>query len=322
MSKASPHVVAILCSDIHLSHTAPIARSVEDDWYGVMARTLAQLDRLVLKHKCNIICAGDIFDRWNVCPELINFALKHLPPMFAIPGQHDLPYHNYADLPKSAYWTLVEAELIQNIGSTGLYADGKNGSEDNLILRGFPHGFPIKPLNNRLELTSDRELPIVAVVHDYIWSGNSKYPGAPKERLVNNLKKKFKGYDAAVIGDNHRGWRTQNGNKFFPCSIINCGTMMRRKMDEIGYEPRVGLLWSDMTITTEPLDTEQDKFTDTVELAQRLEAEIETGGLVNELTSLVDAGLNFVEAVKQFLRANKITGRTKAIILEALEGIE
>jgi hypothetical protein len=35
--------------------------------------------------------------------------------MFAVPGQHDLPYHRMEDLMKSSFWTLVEAKVIAPI---------------------------------------------------------------------------------------------------------------------------------------------------------------------------------------------------------------
>ena len=36
-------VLAILCSDIHLSHNAPVARSAEPDWYIAMKRPLDEI---------------------------------------------------------------------------------------------------------------------------------------------------------------------------------------------------------------------------------------------------------------------------------------
>ena len=109
-------VVAIACADIHLQHTAPICRSGEPDWYAAMARPLEELRGLQENYDCPILCAGDVFNHWNNCPpELINWAIKHLPKMYAIPGQHDLPQHRLDDVRKSAYWTMVEAGVIENL---------------------------------------------------------------------------------------------------------------------------------------------------------------------------------------------------------------
>src|SRR5574340_1610341 len=75
--------VAILCSDIHLSHRPPLARACEDDWYGVQAGYLQQVFTLagdVGKPRgmrgVPIVIAGDIFDKPQPPVELVNFALR------------------------------------------------------------------------------------------------------------------------------------------------------------------------------------------------------------------------------------------------------
>lgn len=105
MKKKTCTVIAVLCSDIHLCHTCPPARSNEPNWYDAMARTLDELAGIASHYYVPILCAGDVFDRWNSPPELINFAIKHLPPMHCIPGQHDLPNHSLEDIRRSAYST-------------------------------------------------------------------------------------------------------------------------------------------------------------------------------------------------------------------------
>ena len=106
-SKNTENIIAIFAADLHLSLKAPIWRSTEQDWFEAMLRPLVELRTLATLHNCPIVYAGDIFDKWNSPPELINFAIEHLPKGHAIPGQHDLPLHNYEDIRKSAYWTLV-----------------------------------------------------------------------------------------------------------------------------------------------------------------------------------------------------------------------
>ena len=100
-------VIAVCCSDIHLSHRPPKLREAEPNWYAAQARVLSQVRAVVETHKCPLIVAGDVFDegwRAHKCPpELVNFAIRHLPVCYAVPGQHDLPHHRYADVDKSAY---------------------------------------------------------------------------------------------------------------------------------------------------------------------------------------------------------------------------
>jgi hypothetical protein len=59
-----------------------------------------------------IVYVGDIWDHYRQPPEAINWAIRELPKGYAIPGQHDLRHHNYEDIKKTAYWTLMEAGVI------------------------------------------------------------------------------------------------------------------------------------------------------------------------------------------------------------------
>lgn len=281
-------VIAVFCSDIHLSHKPPIARSAEPDWYEAMARPLRELRDVAKQYDVPIICAGDIFDRWNSPPQLINFAIEQLPFMYVIPGQHDLPNHSYDEIRRSAYWTLKEAGRIQNLIP---YSTTKHEfviEKHGLALHSFPWEFEVIPYE------PDRSrsfLHHIAVVHEYLWTEQFCYPNAPKEQRLSAKKKQLKGYDAIVVGDNHIHWIRGN--------VCNCGTLMRRKSDEINHRPSIGLLKEDYSIEQYFLDTSKDKFLEIEELL-----EVETTDLsefIDELRTLGPDSLDFRTAVERHL---------------------
>ncbi|GAG04154.1 unnamed protein product, partial [marine sediment metagenome] len=160
-------VLALLCSDLHLSHVPPAARSAESDWYAAMKRPLDEIRELARLHgkadglkQVKILCAGDVFDssgadrrRWNSPPELINFAIDALPEgMYCIPGQHDLPNHNYGEIKRSAYWTLAKAGKLHNLPpgkSMLLRLDG------SATVTAFPWGYEIEPPKGRKRVATD-----------------------------------------------------------------------------------------------------------------------------------------------------------------------
>jgi DNA repair exonuclease SbcCD nuclease subunit len=311
VSKADGDVLAVCCSDIHLSHRPPLFRSAEPDWYAAMARTLDELSLFGTMYNCPIVVAGDIFDKWNPPPELINFAIKHLPKCFAVPGQHDLPNHNYDERTRSAYWTLVEAGVVENLHPGSAYPN------DQLVLHGFPWGFDITPPMEKAHSLSIN----LAVIHRYVWSRklNTGYPGAPEEALGNRMISKLKGYDAAIFGDNHRGFEISQG-------IMNCGALIRRKSDEADYVPCVSLLKvaakGEIDIQRVPLaSAKQDVFLkpgDAVAKMVKDHPEVET--FVAELMSLGDSTMDFREALERFFRGNSVVDGVRKIILECLEG--
>lgn len=305
--------IAILCSDLHISHKPPIARSCEKDWYGVMEYYFHQL-KVIRKNagdNVKIICAGDVFDTPEVPPETISFAIKHMPEMIAVPGQHDLHNHNYDNLRRSAYHTLVAAGKIKNLEP-----------EDPTIIWsgrkiwyavGFPWGFELsKPRYTK----SDKSLRSLAVCHDYVWWDKTNcYKNAPKSKHIDRYMDKLDNYyDFAVFGDNHKWWY-KNEEK---TPILNCGTFMRRKMDEFNYKPSVSILYEGGNSESILLDCEQDKFIDVDEALTVIEKAIDSTQFVGELSKLVRTLADFGQSLREFCDKNNISSRVKDIIDEVL----
>ena len=264
--------IAVLCADLHLSLTPPPARAGEKNWIGAMARPLREINIAATEANVPIICAGDVFDRWNAPVELVNIAAGLMPStrVFSIPGQHDLPLHNLSDLKRSAYWTLC----MMNALTTMDLRSGNTLSQDGADMEIFfvPWGEEITPA------PEDGRVHVL-VTHRYIWAEGVSYPGADESGHVKSLSKALKGYAVAVFGDNHKGFTstTPDGTVVF-----NCGGMMRRKSDEADYRPGYGMLFSDGTVERRYFDTSKDVFTPVTESSPLLT----TGSFDKFLSSL------------------------------------
>ncbi len=296
---------AILTADIHLSHTPPVARSLEECWYKAQLRSLKQLCDLQEKYQVPIIVAGDIFHKHSPPPELINFALEHLPAIYAVPGQHDLPMHNYADIKKSAYWTMVKGDKVGN-----LLPDKPQQLYNGIQLHGFPWGFEPKPLTKGHSLYQD-----IAVIHKYLWIKDKGYQGAPDANRLKKCKNSLKGYDVCLFGDNHIPFMVRNGEQ----TIVNAGSLMRRNIDQIDYKPAVWLLKSDNAVEKHYLDCSEDKF---IEVDQLKKIKIAGKSMTKFLENVRDLGevaISFEEAVKRYLRKEKVNKMTEKIIMAAIE---
>jgi hypothetical protein len=99
--------------------------------------------------------------------------------------------------------------------------------------------------------------------------------------------------------------------------IINCGSFIRRKSDEIDYQPSVGIIYSDGTVKRKRLDTSGDKFH--VEHSETKETPFNMKEFIAGLEGLGEHGLNFREAVEEHLKTEEINKDTKEIILASLE---
>jgi hypothetical protein len=302
--RGDDRVLAILCSDLHLSGRPPLARSVEPDWFEAMARPLREVRKLADRYRCPVVVAGDVCDRWNLSPEVINFAIDEMPVCWAVPGQHDLPNHRYEDIRRSAYWTLVQAGKIVN-----LKPGEPTTINDGLLAYGFPWGATITPPS-----FGPQGCTHLAVVHAFIWTGKHTYEGAPQERHLTGYTDLLRGYDAAVFGDNHKGFlaHTAGGT-----TVLNNGGFMRRTIAEVAYTPQVGILRAGGEITRYELDTTDDKFIDVREAAEVVERAYDMGELVAELAALgATEGLQFTEALKRFMDRNGVSDRVRRIVTQ------
>jgi len=306
MGKIDKHgIVGILVSDIHLSLNPPIWRSAEPDWKATMAGYLKELGDLSKKYSCPIICAGDVFDYWKSSPELINFAMDHLPEMYAIPGQHDLPLHNYEDMEKSAFATLIKAGIIHLI----------NPNEPTVLngiaLFGFPWGKPLVPL------AKDKQHPDrlnIAVIHEYKWIQGKSYPNAPKNAEITGRESYYNGWDTIHYGDNHIGFHGIV-NRF---TVYNPGSFMRRKSDQIDYKPRVGLLHISGGIKSHYLDISKDLHL-TGNPDNKVKEDLNIQGFFDELEKLGHTALDYRDALERYMDKTKVKKPIRQIILMAME---
>lgn len=309
------HVSAILCSDLHLSLRPPVARSVEKDWLKVQANYLDQVGQIarningVMTGPVPIIVAGDLFDHYRQPPEMINWTIdqfRQTGRIFAVPGQHDLMHHSYEDLHKSAYYTLVKAGVI-----TDLVANFPPVGIENLRLHGFPWGSEVKPVKKAHGLCLE-----VAVIHDHVWSKATGYTGAPNNKYYRKWADKLKGYDVAHFGDNHKTLVLFHSSGL---RVFNPGSFMRRKADEIGHKPCVGLLYENGEVVRHYLDTSKDQFLDAKKLNEVRESIIDLDGFLQELSGLSDCAIDFREALEKALREKGISKAVARIVLETAE---
>lgn len=280
----------IFVSDIHLSHNPPSLRHEEPDWYEAMRRVLCELRMLQRRLDAIVLCAGDVFDAWNSPPELINFAIEQLPKMYAIPGQHDLPYHNYEKIEQSAYWTLVEAGTITNI-EPGTYIETYGYK-----IHGFPYGFPLVPNEKK-----DDDIHI-ALVHSYCWIDGKSHGNASEKTNLRNYE--ISGYDFVAFGDNHIGFVSGN--------VINCGGLFRRTKADMNRNPFVGVLINGK-IKKHLIDCSQDVYS-----LQDRQVKVNFNEFLHDVKELGDiAGKDIKDIIVDYCK--KLDNRIAKILIETLE---
>ena len=293
--------IAVLCSDLHLSHNPPVARSVEPSWYEAMQRPLDEMRDLAQTLNVPIICGGDVLDKPIQPPEFISWAIDHIPFMYSIWGQHDTFSHRADQLYRSTYSVLAKIGVIQDLGHNeyGLHAD-------TVWCYSFPWGVELRPT----DLEEYEGCKKLAVVHHYVWKG-TKHPGARDEDQVDSIIQQLSGFDAIVTGDNHNGFIHKN--------LINCGTFIRRKADERQLKPMIGILHNNGHIEPHYLDCSQDKFLDDDKLAsQAEELQTDLSEFIQGLRELGVDSLDFRQAVSHKMQELETDQDVRELVMETL----
>jgi DNA repair exonuclease SbcCD nuclease subunit len=287
--------LAVFASDIHLCFSPPRCRTGEKDWVGTQIEYLTQLVNIA--DDCPIVIAGDVFDKWHTPVELVNAAIDVLKPhntlgpgVFAIPGQHDLPYHRYKDMSRTAYGTLVRADAIRNLDVITLLDRG-------LRLHPFPWGKPIEPCKPAHYRRGGRIFD-VAVCHHFIWnSGRTGYTGASDDDHVEGFRERLSGYDLAVFGDNHKPFQVQESGSPI---VLNCGGFMRRTKAELDHKPAAYVLHVEesgpLRLRTEYLDISEDEFLVDEEVPEQTDVNLDR--YVDLLSESSDA-VDYLEVVRR-----------------------
>ena len=314
--KEDNYVLAVSCADLHCWLRPPIARSDESDWLEAMKRPILQLQLLCEKYHCPLIIVGDITDGWKAPPELINWLIHNLTFAFpydtyAVAGNHDLPLHSYEDIEKSAYWTLVKSKAIKNLkpNKETLVYLGQNRKK--LSLTGFPYGCKTKSFAR--EHTS-KDLVKVAVVHDYCYDTDA-YPGVDPEKHYLKHRKRLEGFDIALFGDNHKPFIKAN----FRPHILNHGCLIRRRSDEKDQKVYAGLIYSSGDVGRVQLDTSKDVWTEVSAEAVLAKGMVDLSKFIEEMDSMGDHAVDFVEAVVRSLDDHKVRREVRELVLKILE---
>lgn len=322
----------IVAGDLHLSDDPPASRSSDPDWIGTQRGYLQQLRRisditytpeghdLDISGSIPVAYAGDIFDKPENSPELVNMVIECIPKGFSVAGQHDLPGHRLTDMKNSNYYTLVAAGKLHHLDASISIAPFTNG----LRLCGFSWQQQIAQ-GISCAKNKKRDWKRVAIIHRHIYDTKEHtFPGCPTiyQTTSSATVKSLRGFDAAFFGDNHRGFIAPPHGKQ-KCWIGNCGTFMRRHANEYGYKPTVLIYHESGKITHHFLDTSKDIMLkkQATKILDEMDDAMDVAGLVDQLKRVGMNDIDFDAEARRWLERNKagIRDYTLEFILQALE---
>ena len=288
----------ICAADLHIRPDKPLCRAEShEEWIEVQFKKLSFILDLSTQHGATLLIAGDFAHRATDWPSwltsrLITLLSHHSQPIIAIPGQHDLPYHQLASI-----WS-------SNLGV--LNAAGTLSLDDLGPVHTYPYGISIDPVKQgSVALTHQM---ILQSEKDEIWKGQIKEgKGNPAKRIL----KSNPNYQLIVSGDNHQPFAVEYEGRW----LINPGSMTRQRSNE-RHSPGVYLYvkGKDPERILLPFDPEA-----VLEKEEKMDWEIEIDNSKSNtfIESMSNTEkLNYSDAIQSYLKSHKVSINVQKRLLE------
>lgn len=289
----------LLVADSHIQDKVPICRT--DDMLMAMIRKLRFLSHLKKQFAdAEILHAGDLFDYWKASPWTWITAMKFVPPMIIVPGQHELPEHRLSQLNYSALWALKVArptdfQLLGCANNSPFYR-----TQNGWSVYGCPFGTEPDRADEFAEWAGNT--PRVLLWHRMTWM-DKPFPTAPGNGNADATMAKYPQFHLIVTGDNHQAFILRRGNRL----LVNCGSMLRLDADQMNHVPTV---WAIRLNDDGELDCFGIPFPIETGVVTREHIDVITARderldrFVETIKSGEFSGLDFVENMKAWLDAN------------------
>ena len=291
----------ICAADLHIRPNKPLCRTeTREEWIETQFTKLNFILDLCKKHDATLLIAGDICHRATDWPSwlmsrMISLLSAHSLPIIAIPGQHDLPYHQLSSL-----WS-------SNLGV--LNAAGTLSLDDLGPVHTYPWGTPINPVKKGS----------VALIHTMVLRSKKDelWPGQIKEGSVQtaeNILKNNPQYPLIVSGDNHQPFAVEYEGRW----LVNPGSMSRQRSNE-RHSPGVYLYSKEDGVERILLPFDPESVSDKEE---KMDWDIgfddsKTNSFIEEMTNTEK--LNYSDAIQAYLKNNKVSIHVQKRLLEERE---
>lgn len=234
----------LLTADWHIRGDRPRCRT-DENWLKSQREDIKAVERVAREHRVAAVwILGDLFHQPRCATEAVNMVLgalnsiREVCPVRILPGNHDLPYHDFDNLNACSLGIVYQAHHLMlrtdNGGDDEGYAELKTRDGKWRTLYATPFGREdmegLREFNNdiwathQLTFPSDKDRPVegVGVTADDLLEA------APNVRVI-------------LTGDYHHGYIHNQGNR----CVITPGCLNIQVADMADYKPRVYILDTD-----------------------------------------------------------------------------
>lgn len=291
-------LIAIATADLHLRDDIPEKRI--DDYEVAQWRKLGHLIARSKVLNAPILIAGDIFHKHQpsmlLLRKTINFFKMAGQPIYAIAGQHDIPWHSEQHAYDSGFGVLLAANVIkfEECKIQGVYLNSYHYNYNYNTGQDLPTpSAPTISMCHMLSSTDDKLLELTGAKDAKLWS---------KSRFANNL---------ILVGDNHQTFEYRHGPK--SALVYSPGSMMRMSINQIEHQPSFGLIYWDgkrFSIVREEYPITNPVFSK----VKKEKAEVLKDILTFISKMKKEKGVNFRSNLQRFLEKNEVDRNIQAEI--------
>lgn len=298
----------IAVADLHLRKTKPLART--DNYWEAQERKF----RFILEHAAAsppLVVAGDFFDVPRPGPFMEQWVITLLREYgvtpIVVPGQHDMPFHSLDRLNDSGLGVLAAADAIHLVINNMVDKTGYFSTMWGSAFGQVPPTLGQWYKNN-----------ILIWHHMVIPKGNPNWPGQEAD-TAQDILVKYPQFSLIITGDNHRTFTVGTGDYDRPGPkrlLVNPGSMMRMKTDQVTHKPCLFRLESDLEeqifLPIEPNVLDLSHIDESKEKDARVHA------FVERLRTDVEFGLEFEVNLREYLSRNQVEPEVEALIWECV----
>ena len=223
----------LLTADWHIRGDRPRCR-LDEDWLESQRQDIQAVVDIARREKVDEAWVlGDLFHQPRAATEAVNMVLvglkdfREVCPVYILPGNHDLPYHDYGNLEQSSLGIVLKSfpELRTREEPSGL------------ILAAAPFGLdPVDPHAD------------VWATHQLTFENAETKPPMAGGKIAQDLLDEAPNVHVVVTGDYHRGYvyTGADGRR-----VITPGCLNIQAADMDDYRPRV-YIWDTATAQVTP----------------------------------------------------------------------
>ena len=291
----------LLTADWHIRGDRPRCR-IDEDWIASQRQDIQAVVDIARREKVDEAWVlGDLFHQPRAATEAVNMVLvglkdlREVCPVYILPGNHDLPYHDYGNLEQSSLGIVLKSfpELRTREEPSGL------------ILAAAPFG--LDPVDPHADVWATHQLTFE--------SADTKPPMAPG-KIAQDLLDEAPGVQVVVTGDYHRGYVYTGADGRL---VITPGCLNIQAADMDDYKPRV-YIWDTATAQVTPhyLPLNSDAVV-TDYLAAEKERDERMDRCLEVATAAASVTLSFTDNLKAAAEEPETAPGVKGIINEVLD---